>query len=380
MGLLDALSAGIGAAAPAGAALAQGQAQATQSNTNFLEKLAQMQQQRQAADMQRQLQTAQIGDIQAQQAQRQAQADAQARRFSPESINAAAKSWGVDPATAEMALREPQTLNYILEKKKPVPPLKVTPGEAIQRSDGTWYVPVPAKETRSKYGTFVDDTGKQRFVDETFAAQQGWLPAPKAGGAGGNKPAQGTQAPLQDMIDRYNELEQHAKDVANGTFQFTPLAGVREGLKTGAAVDQTTGHGLSGAAQQLVGSVMDKLRLGEGTDIQNRYDKMAFATRALGDDAAKVFKGRQGFENIQLETAQSKFDPSDIGQPDRVEQKLSRLRNIIKLGATVAPEQAATIDPAQLSRFGISAPQPNPNMVNPPASKGKHGAFGDLVP
>ena len=63
MGLLDALSAGIGAAAPAGAALAQGQAQATQSNTGFLEKLAAMQQAKQKADMDRQVAQAQIGHL-----------------------------------------------------------------------------------------------------------------------------------------------------------------------------------------------------------------------------------------------------------------------------------------------------------------------------
>ena len=118
MGLLDALSAGIGAAAPAGAALAQGQAQATQSNTGFLEKLAQMQQQRQAADMQRQLQTAQIGDIQAQQKQREQQADALAKKFTPENVGAMAKQWDVDVNTAEAMMRDPATLRTVLESKK----------------------------------------------------------------------------------------------------------------------------------------------------------------------------------------------------------------------------------------------------------------------
>ena len=66
MGLLDALSAGIGAAAPAGAALAQGQAQATQSNTGFLEKLAAMQQAKQKADMDRQMAQSQIEHLGAQ--------------------------------------------------------------------------------------------------------------------------------------------------------------------------------------------------------------------------------------------------------------------------------------------------------------------------
>lgn len=66
MGLLDALSAGIGAAAPAGAALAQGQAQATQSNTGFLEKLAAMQQAKQKADMDQQMAKSQIEHLGAQ--------------------------------------------------------------------------------------------------------------------------------------------------------------------------------------------------------------------------------------------------------------------------------------------------------------------------
>jgi hypothetical protein len=57
----------LGAAAPVGAGLAQGQAQAAQSNVGFLEKLAQMQQARNQAEMQRQLQTAQIQHLGAQQ-------------------------------------------------------------------------------------------------------------------------------------------------------------------------------------------------------------------------------------------------------------------------------------------------------------------------
>lgn len=211
MGLFDALSAGLNVAAPVAAATEQGKAQATNSNTNFLEKLAQMQQSRAALDMQRQLQTAQIGDIQAQQAQRQAQADAQARRFSPDSINAAAKTWGVDPATAEMMLRDPQTLNYILEKKKPVAPLKATPGEAIQRPDGSWYVPVPAKDTTPKYDQFVDDQGKLHYAPQSVAAENGWNKA--TGGAGGKGMSGQTMQALQRTAQSYGDLGATVKDM-----------------------------------------------------------------------------------------------------------------------------------------------------------------------
>lgn len=172
------------------------------------------------------------------------------------------------------------------------------------------------------------------------------------GGSGGGGSAQGAQAPLDDMIAQYDRIAGHAKDIAAGTFKFSNTNATRSALGFGQAYAQAEGKPAIGA--QVGQQVMDLFGMApSGSPDQQRYEQLMTATRAMGDDAAKVFKGRQGFQNIALEIAQSTLQPSDIGHPERVNQKLSRLRHIIKLAAIVSPPQAAATDPQNAQRFGF---------------------------
>lgn len=156
MGLFDALSAGLGAAAPVGAGLAQGQAQAAQSNVGFLEKLAQMQQQKQAADLQRQVAQSTIGENVAQAAVRNAKVaannraqnylnsnqfkqDVQALRDSADPGAIARISANVAGSEHEEALRPLMQGALTLQK--------FAPGEGyIDRKTQKIVVPVPARD------------------------------------------------------------------------------------------------------------------------------------------------------------------------------------------------------------------------------------------
>ena len=239
----------------------------------------------------------------------------------------------------------------------------------------------PVHDPNPKYQIVKDDKtgtysrvrvdGPEGPLDQTFA---------RTGGAGSGKPMAGPQAPIGDMIARFNELKGHAKDIANGAFQFGPENATREALQFGSAFAQNEGKPAIGTT--LGGGLMDTFGL-TNPKTQDRYDMMATSNRAFGDDAAKVFKGRQGFQNIALEGAQQKFSPSDIGKPDKVQQKLDRMRHIIELALTVSPEQAAGIDPAALAEFGHTPPpprSPSPTIQQGGAGKIDAAHFAQLTP
>ncbi len=188
------------------------------------------------------------------------------------------------------------------------------------------------------------------YSDGTTKQLGGSVGKGAAVGTGGSM--QGSQAPLDDMIAQYDRIAGHAKDIAAGTFKFTNNNATRSALGFGQSYAQAEGKPAIGA--QVGQSAMDMFGMApSNSPDQQRYEQLMAASRAMGDDAAKVFKGRQGFPNIALEIAQATLRPADIGHPDIVEQKLSRLRNIIKLAGIVSPRQAAAVNPADAVRFGI---------------------------
>jgi len=354
MGLLDALSAGIGAAAPAGAALAQGQAQATQSNTGFLEKLAAMQQAKQKADMDRQLQTAQIGDIQAQQAQRQAQADAQARRFSPDSINAAAKTWGVDSATAEMMLRDPLTLNYILEKKKTVPQLKVTPGEAIQRPDGTWYVPVAKQDVAAKYApvTVTGPDGKPivgRFNNLTGQIEDTGFGKPAAAGKAGGGMGGALANRQKDYIGLMDQGIGDMESLSSKIDPYLITAAIKSPMLANPLLGDNEQQYLASARNFLAGVLHEE----SGARLSDA--QLAFGVQRyfpIGGDSPKVIATK--LANAKTTLAERK-----------------RNANYVPPGAPLSP-QAQT----EISTSESAAPSAPPAAGN----ASQFGAYGQFVP
>lgn len=158
---------------------------------------------------------------------------------------------------------------------------------------------------------------------------EGILPK-SASGAGGS------QAPISDMRDRYQEIEGHAKDLAAGKWNISPAMQMREGLTYGIARENAAGK--APLTKQLAATFMDKVGAGTGGDFA-RYQALMNSTRALGDDAAKIFKGRQNEEAVLREVALAQLTPDDYRNPTVVNQKLSRLRHIITLAEQTSPEQ-----------------------------------------
>ena len=342
MGLLDALSAGIGAAAPAGAALAQGQAQATQSNTGFLEKLAAMQQAKQKADMDRQLQTAQIGDIQAQQQQRSEQTKALSQKFSPDNIQAASKTWGVDPTTAEMMLRDPATLAYILEKKKTATPMKVSPGEAVQKPDGSWYVPV-AKSAKDEEPVSVPGTDaagkpiayrvrKSGGPAEVVEGFQG-----KAAGKAGGVSA-GALTSLPDLLRTHVAMSVNENDPK---FALTPRGEMTEGAQYGVKHAEVKGQAPSfgSLAMGTVGKLMGGVSNPEQAYLQN--------SRAFGEDAANAWRGRTNEERVLRDITTGSLTSQNITNPTARSQVQERRQNVIAMTAIANPAQFDALPAAQ---------------------------------
>lgn len=249
-----------------------------------------------------------------------------------------------------------------------------TTARTEQGRDDRFVKGITAANERASQPVVAMEDGKPTFYSYNKAHQSmkslGIEGVPKAGGAGG-KPAQGAQAPIQDMIARYAELKAHGNDIGTGKFTFGTPNSTREALKFGTAYNQSEGKP---ALMTTVGGDLMDMVGATNPDTQNRYDMMATANRAMGDDAAKVFKGRQGFQNIGFEVAQQKFDKSDIGQPEKVAQKLDRMKHIIQLAATVAPEQLAGIDPKLLVEFGIAPPVvPGAGVsAGAPGARGSH--------
>lgn len=156
----------------------------------------------------------------------------------------------------------------------------------------------------------------------------------KPGGGGGG--AQGAQVPVADMEQRYQEIAGHAHDLGAGKWNITRGMQSREGLDYG--VTRENAQGKPSLTHMGTSALLRGFDLG-GEDY-GKYQALMNSTRALGDDVAKVFKGRQNEESVIREVALSELTPDDYNNPDVVEQKLSRLRHIIALAKVNNPAQA----------------------------------------
>lgn len=166
-------------------------------------------------------------------------------------------------------------------------------------------------------------------------SQAVWKTAPGKIGGGGSS-ASGAQAPIDDMRARAKEITDHAQDLASGKWQMTSGMQMREGLTYGQA--RNAAKGTPSAKQFLLGKALDVTGTGQGGDFP-RYQALMNSQRAFGDDAAKVFKGRQNEEAVLREVALAELTPDDYKNPTVVKQKLDRMNHIIHLAELTNPIQ-----------------------------------------
>lgn len=193
-----------------------------------------------------------------------------------------------------------------------------------------------------------------KFSGQTQQTDAGGKPLSGGRGGGG---ASGAQVPVADMEQRYQEIAGHANDLAAGKWKMTSGMQTREGLNYANAVGNAAGH--PDITHQFLAGTLNTLGAG-GADY-TKYQALLNSTRALGDDVAKVFKGRQNEQSVLREVALSEFTPDDYNNPQVVKQKLSRLQHIIALaklnnpgqegleGTPAAPSAGGGIDPATLA-------------------------------
>lgn len=180
------------------------------------------------------------------------------------------------------------------------------------------------------------------------------------GAAGGG--ASGAQVPVADMEARYAEIAKSAGDLAAGKIKITPGMQTREGLNY--ANDLSTAGGHPSAGNILAAGAFNTLGIG-GKGYQD-YEQLMTSTRALGDDVAKVFKGRQNEQSVLREIALSRITPQDAENPQNVQRKLNRLQHVIALAKLNNPGQE-----------GLEGPQTAmPGSASPSAQIG--GGFDDL--
>jgi hypothetical protein len=232
---------------------------------------------------------------------------------------------------------------YSLMHPKPEGPVRGTPEylAAVEGEDKIHAKYRPKPEASNVYLPSVDPTTGRTVY--TVVPNRGPVKPENTGvvkpetgsGSGG---AGGSQVPVQDMEERYNEIEGHAKDLAAGRWKIDPAMQTREGLTYGIARDNA--HGNAPVGKQIGATVMDVVGAGKGKDF-SRYQALMNSTRAMGDDVAKVFKGRQNEEAVLREVALAQLTPDDYNNPQVVEQKLSRLRHVIDLARATMPAAGA---------------------------------------
>lgn len=162
-------------------------------------------------------------------------------------------------------------------------------------------------------------------------------PPSARGGAGGS------QAPVADMEQRYSEIAQHAKDLAAKKWQISSGMQAREGMNYGTALDNAAGKPAIG--KMLGSSGIEMLGLSGSPEDFARYQTLMNSTRAIGDDVAKVFKGRQNEQAVLREVALAELTADDYNNPKQVEQKLDRLRHVIALAKQTMPGGMITEPP-----------------------------------
>lgn len=177
------------------------------------------------------------------------------------------------------------------------------------------------------------------FVNpRTHQITQSTVAKAKTGVGGGSA---GAQVPVADMEQRYQEIAGHAQDLAAGKWKMTSGMQTREGLNYANAVGNAAGH--PDITHQLLAGTLNTI--GAGGDDYTKYQALLNSTRALGDDVAKVFKGRQNEQSVLREVALSELTPDDYNNPQVVNQKLSRLQHIIALAKLNNPGQEGLESP-----------------------------------
>lgn len=196
------------------------------------------------------------------------------------------------------------------------------------------------------------ETHLYRFNTTTGQYEDSGL-GPKPGGTGGS--ATGAQVPVADMEARFAEIAKAGDDLASGKLKITPIMQTREGVNY--ANDLGTAGGHPSLPTLLTAGAFNALGVG-GKGYQS-YEQLMTSTRALGDDVASVFKGRQGEAKTLREIALSRLTPEDAGNPENVRRKLDRLQHVIALAKLNNPGQQ-----------GLEGPQGIPGVSNPAATSG----------
>ncbi len=235
-----------------------------------------------------------------------------------------------------------------------------------------------APQTDTHYQIIKDDaTGKYSRVkvegpegplEETFTRP----------GGGVNS---GSQAPIGDLTQRYQEIKQHAEDLAAGKWQLTSAMQNREGLTYGIARESAKGNPPFG--KQVLAGALDFAggNLGVGADPNSpdfqRFQALMNSQRAFGDDAAKVFKGRQNEESVLREIASNQLTPDDYKNPAVVQQKLDRMQHIIDLANAVMPGGTGVPHGGQNAPAPVHGAGPRADMVTPVTAAQKRRAATD---
>lgn len=179
-----------------------------------------------------------------------------------------------------------------------------------------------------------------RFNTKTGQIEDTGMGAKAPGAKGGS--SAGAQVPVADMEARLGEIQVHARALAKGKYQITPGMQAREAFDYANALGNASGHP---SLKNIVASkVMGTVDVG-GKAYQH-YQALMNSTRAIGDDVAKVFKGRQNEQAVNREVGLAQLTPQDFQNPQVVEQKLNRLQHVIDLAKMNNPQQATRKDPA----------------------------------
>ena len=260
---------------------------------------------------------------------------------------------GVDAAVNTATQLAPIKTRQAVDQATALSPVKVAEANALLPSEAQKAENAAAAAERHAPPIAVNLPGQN--AGQTLVRRADAVGQQKAttGGA-----ASGAQVPVADMQARYDEIKQHASDLAQGIWRHTRDMQIREGLEYGITRDAAAGtptlHSLASHA--------DVRGFGDltGTTAADyaRYQAMMNSQRALGDDVTKVFKGRQNEEAVLREVALAQITPDDYQNPASVKQKLERMQHLIDLAALNNPAQHPGPAPASVthSAHGTGSP------------------------
>lgn len=153
-----------------------------------------------------------------------------------------------------------------------------------------------------------------------------------------NAAGQGPQVPVEDMQRLYDKVEKFSQLYKQNPGIVNRASQQREGLDYGIA--RSSSEGKTAIGKSLLAGASDYAsKIGiptANTDTTTAAGKQYQAYkeymtnhRALGDDIAKVFRGRQNEQAVTREIAMAMFQPGDT--PQQIDDKLARMRNVIAL-------------------------------------------------